>query len=139
MAQFAIGCTLGAAIIAAVGAPFLAPWPFRVRYLANAQTVDSLLGFGPVPRQDMRVVRLESVDIVAGHLELGLAEAGNARARSRATVSRRDCGAGELAKLDGWQAAHTPLLVVIDEDHSVHLFGPDASVTDLIVTKEPVR
>ena len=139
MVQFAIGCTLGAAIIAAIGAPFLAPWPFRVRYLANAQNVDPLLGLGPVPRLDMRVIRLESVEVAAGHLELGLVEEGGRRATSRATVSRPEFAAGEVAKLDGWMAAHTPLLVVIDEDHSVHLFGPDASVTDLTVTKVPVR
>ena len=137
MSHFLLGCALGAAIAASVGVPLFAPWPFRVRYLATAQTIDPLLGFGPTPRLATRAVTVVSVEAVDGHVQLELADLGSGRDTRRTTLSRRACTPAVVAELDGWATLREPLLMIIDEDRSVHLYGPKGAVTDLLaVAKE---
>jgi hypothetical protein len=136
MQHFLIGCTLGAAIAAAIAAPLFGPWPFRVRYLANAQTVDPLLGLGPTPRLDLRMVTVTSVALTDGRVAVEIAETGSRR-ETGLSLSRT-APVATVAKLEGWSTLHTPLLEIVDDDGAVHLFGPDGAVIDLIAVKEKV-
>ena len=129
MQHFLLGCVIGAALCAAVAVPLLLPWPARVRYLANASTIDPLLGFGPAPRLSMRVVVVEAVDVCESRLELVLAD-GMTERRSSFEVPR--CVPARLAMLDGWSALRTPLLLMADEEGRQHLYGPNGAVTDLV-------
>ena len=138
MEHFLIGCVLGAAIVAAIGVPLLAPWPFRVRYLANATTIDPLLGLGPTTRLEMRAVTPVAVDVFAGGVELVAEEVGTREPR-RVSLTRVHCAPAVVAELDGWAATRTPLLMIVDDDDAVHLYGPDGAVTNLSRAGAKVR
>ena len=138
MSNFVIGSTLGALVVLCIALPFVGPWSIRVRYLATAPLVDPWLGLGAAPRFQMRMVFLAGVVARDGRVELTVDE----RARGRDAqpeVFTRECSPAVVAQLDGWSAVHTPLLMVIEEDGRVHLYGPRSSVTDLIPAAAGVR
>jgi hypothetical protein len=118
-----------------VSAPFLAPWPVRVRFLAATPMVDPWTGIAPAERLHMRAVTLESVEAERGQVDLVVDGLG-AHCRLR---SRESCAPFVVAELDGWSASHMPLLMVIEEDRGVDLYGPHSSVTDFVLTGEKVR
>lgn len=130
MVHFLLGCAVGAAVAACIAAPLLLPWPVRVRYLVNAQTVDPLLGLGPIPRLNLRAVTVASVVVDNGRVDLTLEEVDVVRAT---VLSREGCLPSDVARLDGWSAVDTPLLMIVDEEADaagrVHVYGPDGSVT----------
>ena len=130
MQHFLLGCLIGAALCAAVAVPLLLPWPARVRYLVNANTIDPLLGFGPAPRVSMRVVVVDAVDACGGRLELVL---GDGMTERRSHFEVPGCVPARVAILDGWSALRTPLLLMADEEGRQHLYGPSGAVTDLVV------
>jgi hypothetical protein len=139
VSNFLLGCGLGALLVACISVPFLAPWPIRVRYLAATPLVDPWIGLTPEPRFQMRAVTLASVEADQGQVELTVDELG-ARHHARSIVLTREaCAPGVVAELDGWSASNTPLLMVIEEDGSVHLFGPRTAVTNLALAGEKVR
>lgn len=129
MQLFLLGCALGALIIFAIAVPLLAPWTIRVRFLATASMTDPWTGLGLTPRPDMRVVRLSTVASHDGAVEISIEDTDTQRA-TRATLVRAACAPGAVAKLDGWMALRTPLLMMVDQGH-VHLYGPDGVVTNL--------
>ena len=48
----------------------------------------------------------------------------------RAMVLSRDgCVPSVVARIDGWSALHTPLLLIVDQAGGVHLYGPDGAAT----------
>ena len=49
---------------------------------------------------------------------------------TRITLEHRGCTPAAVAKLDGWMALGTPLLMMTDQG-KVHLYGPDGAVTNL--------
>jgi hypothetical protein len=140
MTNFLIGCVLGVFLVVCVGIPFLAPWPMRVRYLVDAQYADPVLGFAPVPRLAIGVVTLTAVRADGGHVDLVVDETGAGVSGHGGRVLSRDaCAAAVVARLDGWSALHTALLLIIDEKHRVHLYGPDGSITDLEFVGEKIQ
>ena len=58
------------------------------------------------------------------------------------TAPRSTCAActpSVIAKLDGWSALHTPLLMIIDDAHNAHVYGPGGCVTNLALARENIR
>ena len=139
MANFLIGCALGALVAAFISAPFLAPWPVRVRYLAAAPTADPWMGLAPAPGMQMRAVTVAAVDCERGDVELTLEEIDTGRGPRRRMLMCGSCSASVVAGLDGWAVQRTPLLVVIDERRGVSLYGPDREVTDLVLAEGRVQ
>ena len=62
---------------------------------------------------------------------LVVAESGNGRCGTPDALTRESCPPFVVAKLDGWSATRTPLLMVVDDDRDTYLYGPDAVVTHL--------
>ncbi|HEY5172745.1 MAG TPA: hypothetical protein VIK54_13540 [Acidimicrobiia bacterium] len=139
MFHFFAGCALGATVVICIGVPFLAPWPIRLRYLLTAQVADPVLGLGPTSRLSMWEVTLTVVEANRGHLDLVVDETGNGRSARRIALIRDGCVPSEVAKLDGWLATRTPLLMIVDEDGDTHLNGPDGVVAHLDRVGEKIR
>ena len=139
MSAFFLGCVLGFLFVGCVMMPFVAPWRLRVRYLVAAQVADPVFGVGPPVDVSLREVRVVSVRTEAGHVELVVDEAGAAPVARRRVLARASCAPGELAQLDGWSAAGTPLLMVVDEHCDTHLYGPDGAVTYLTRAEERTK
>jgi hypothetical protein len=137
MPTFVIGCALGALVAASIGSPFLLPWSLRVRYLAVAPMTDPWTGLGLAPRLDLRPVRLSAVESEHGDVELVFEEIGTGH-QSRIALARSACAPSALAKLDGWMALRTTLLMVMDHGHA-HVYGPDGAVTNLTLASERIR
>jgi hypothetical protein len=137
MQHFWLGCALGALLAVTIAAPLLAPWRIRVRYLATAPMTDPWTGLGLAPRLDMRVVRLSALECREGDVEITVEELDTDRT-SHFTLARAGCAPAAVAKLDGWMALRTPLLMITDHGH-VCVSGPDGAVTNLSLTREKVR
>ena len=138
MGTFLIGCALGAFVAACIGAPFLLPWPLRVRYLVTAPMTDPWTGLGPGPRLDMRAVRLCAVESDHGEVELTFDEIDTGH-RPRITLASQECAPAALAKFDGWMVLRTTLLMIVDHGYA-HVYGPDGAVTTLsLVAGEKIR
>ena len=137
MQYFLWGCALGGFVVVAIAVPLVAPWRIRVRYLATAPTMDPWTGLGLTPRPDMRVVRLAALESRDGTVEISIEEVDTHRA-VRVTLVRTACAPAVLAKLDGWMALRTPLLMMADDGH-FHMYGPDGVVTNLSLVREKVR
>jgi hypothetical protein len=134
MWQLVIGCSAGALVAASISAPFLLPWSLRVWYLVDAPWTDPFLGLQPAPRLEMRAVKLSGVEIHHSDVEIALGEMGTVR-----TSVVRFAGAAAVpsvvAKIDGWIARRTPLLMMTDAGQ-VHIYGPDDAVTELTIAGE---
>jgi len=137
MSTFALGCALGALIAACIGAPFLLPWPMRVRYLVAAPMTDPWTGLGLAPRLDTRAVKLRAIERHNGDLEFALDDLDSGQ-NSRITITRSAYVPSVLAKLDRWSALGTTLLMIMEHDHT-HLYGPDGAVTYLSLAREKIR
>ncbi|MGO9873092.1 MAG: hypothetical protein ACLPVY_04760 [Acidimicrobiia bacterium] len=135
MPQFLFGCSVGALIAACASAPFLVPWPLRVRYLVTAPMTDPWFGLGPVPLLDMRAVLLCSVEREGRDVELVFAEIDTGH--NVGITLRSAYLPGAVAQLDGWMARRTPLLLI--NDGHAHVYGPDGAVTDLTFAREKIR
>ena len=131
-----LGCGLGALLAACISAPFLAPWSIRVRYLAAAPMVDPWFGLAPAPLLEMRVVTLTSVESDHGRVVLVVDGLGTGRARRSTRLNLGSCAPFIVARFDGWAALHTPLLVVIEEDRRVSLYGPHGAIAELVVAEQ---
>jgi len=139
MSNFLIGGALGALVAAFISAPFVAPWRFRVRYLASAPMADPWLGLAPAPGMQTRAVTLTSVRAARGVVELAVNELGTGRISRRTTLTCESCPPCVIAELDGWATLGTPLLLVTEEDHGVHLYGPHRDVADLVLAEGKMR
>jgi hypothetical protein len=137
MWTFVLGCAIGALIVACLGAPFVLPWPVRVRYLVTTPMSDPWTGLGPVPRLNMRAVRLCAVESRRGDVGLAFDEI-DAGENARITVEHSTCGPSALATLDGWMALRTTLLMITDHGHA-HVYGPDGAVTNLSLARQRTR
>jgi len=137
MLTFVIACVFGALVAACIAAPFVLPWPTRVRYLAAASMTDPWTGLGFAPRLDMRPVRLCAVESDYGDVELALDEIDTGH-RSRVIYARAASVPSVLARLDGWMALRATLLMIVDHGHA-HLYGPDGAVTNLSLAGEKIR
>ncbi|MDQ1460482.1 MAG: hypothetical protein QOI08_1966 [Actinomycetota bacterium] len=138
MADFLIGSVVGIFFVGCVAAPFLAPWRVRVRYLVNAQVGDPVLGLAAMPSVVLREVTVVSVESGQGHVEIVVDESGGSDRFRRRRLMRSAAPPAVVAKLDGWSATHTPLLLVVDEARCTHLYGPDGVVTDLDRVEETI-
>jgi len=139
VSELLLGCGLGALLAACIGAPFLAPWSIRVRYLAYTPMVDPWIGLAPVPALEMRVVTLASVEANRGQVVLAVDELSTGRTRHRTKLSREVCAPCIVAELDGWAVLRTPLLMVMEEDCRVHLYGPRSEIADLVLAEAKMR
>ena len=102
MLHFLIGYALGAVAAACITVPLFAPWPIRVRYLVTSSMTDPLTGFGPVPRLEMREVRLYTVESDQGHVDVAADDD-----TTRITLTRAACMPSLLpSSTDGWRLAH---------------------------------
>ena len=131
MADFLIGCLIGAAAAACIAMPCLLPWHLRVRYLVSVPAVDPRLGVGPLPQHEMREVRVATIGISAGRLELEVEEAGPGEHGRRMLLRRDECAPAVVAQLDGWSTLRMPLLLIVDDLRRAHVYGPDGAVTGL--------
>jgi hypothetical protein len=138
MTDFLIGAVVGVFFVGCVAAPFVAPWRVRVRYLVNAQVADPVLGLTAIPPVLLREVTVVSVEAEPERVEIVVDESGASPRFRRQRLMRDACPPAVVAKLDGWSATHTPLLLVVDEDRRTHLYGPDGFVTDLDRVKESI-
>ena len=135
MATFFFGCAIGAAAAACIVAPFFLPWHLRVRYLATSPAIDPRLGFGP-PAPALQEVRIAAVAADHGHLEVAVDEVGATR---RSLLASEASQPAVIAQLEGWSVLRTPLLMVIDEEHRAHVYGPDGAVTNLALVANASR
>jgi len=131
MNYFLLGCALGFVFVGCIAAPFVAPWPMRVRFLVAAQVADPVFGMSPPRDVTLREVHVTQVDAERGHLDLVVEESGAAPACRRRVFTRDSCAPADVAQLDGWSATHEPLLLVVDEHGDTHLFGPRGAITYL--------
>ena len=129
MHLFLLGCAIGALIAAVVAVPLVAPWPVRLRYLLTTPATDPFHWLAPVPRLEMRAVRLTEFDCHDGDVDL-IADEVDTDRTTRITLEHRGCTPAAVAKLDGWMTLGTPLLMMTDQG-KVHLYGPDGAVTNL--------
>jgi len=139
MTNFLFGCVIGIAAAVCIAAPFFLPWHLRMRYLVSVPAIDPRLGVGPMPRHEMREVRLARVQTAGTHVDLLVEEPG---AGSASRCSHLVCDVGTpavTAQLDGWAAVDTPLLLIVDDDHRAHVYGPDGAVTNLAITVDNAR
>ncbi len=130
MERFALGFLLGAAVALAVSAPWVAPWPIRLRLLLAGQTPDPFLGLSPLTSLDMSEVEIVDVLVRGDSLEVAVAApfrgSGPVRTRLLVTALRAP---GRIAQLEGWCAVRIPLLLIIEEGGGAQLCGPDATLT----------
>ena len=139
MNHFLLGCALGFLFVGCIAAPFVAPWPVRLRYLVAAQVADPVFGLGPPRDVTLQEVHVTHVDADRGHVDLVVEEAGVALASRRRVFSRESCAPADVAKLDGWSTTHEPLLMIVDERGDIHLFGPTGAVTYLNRVEERAK
>jgi len=121
--------TLVGVLALAVG-PLLLPWPWRVRWILAAEAVNPLIAVTNASHE----VLVEQVLVVG---------VGRDRATLKIVVERADAGAGrvelvgppcsvgELAALEGWCCARTPLVLVGEADGASTLQGPHRAITGL--------
>jgi hypothetical protein len=126
-----IGALIGGAIVLAAG-PLLLPWPWKVRWMVTAETVNPLIAVSNAHHH----VQLEEVALVSfttgpAALELVVEPDGADAGRARTTLVGSAPSPGELAALDGWYAGRTPLLLVEDSDGLATLQGPHRVITGL--------
>jgi hypothetical protein len=103
----------------------------------TAPTTDPWLGLGLTPQLEMRAVQLAAFESHDGDVELVAEEVDTDRA-TRITLVRAGCTPAAVAKLDGWMALRTPLLMMTEHGF-VHMYGPDGAVTNLSLAGEKVR
>ena len=139
MSEFLLGCALGFFFVGCIAAPFVAPWPVRVRFLVAAQVADPVFGVGPPRDVILQEVHVMNVDAAQGHVDLVVEAAGVAPARRRRAFARDSCAPADIAKLDGWSTTHESLLMVVDERGGGHLFGPNGAVNYLNRVGENVK
>ena len=138
MELFVVGLIVGSAVVFAFGAPLLASWPTRLRYLLASQTPDPVLGLMPWPRLEMSEVTVVHVTAGRDAVEVTLAEAmSRSRTRHRSLVTTSSTP-GTVAQLEGWCAARVPLLLIVDENGAAQLCGPHASVAGFRALSERV-
>ena len=77
------------------------------------------------------MVRLSEVECHAGALQIFVRGLADERAAD-VTLTASACVPGTLAKLDGWLALRTPLLMVIDQGDA-DVYGPDGELKALRV------
>jgi hypothetical protein len=129
MERFLLGVVAGAILALAVGAPLLASWPTRLRWLLAAPAMDPLLGLTSWSGLLMREVTVVEVGTHGDAVEVTLAEGcGRSPARLRSLVAD-SITPGVVAQLDGWSAIHLPLLLIIDAAGEAQLCGPEATTT----------
>ena len=58
MEPFVVGVILGSVAVFTFGAPLIASWPTRLRYLLASQTPDPFPGLLPSPRLEMSEVTI---------------------------------------------------------------------------------
>ena len=139
MDNFLFGCMIGIAAALCIAAPFLLPWHTRVRYLVSVPAIDPRLGTGPLPRHELREVRVAAVETCRGQLELAVEEVGAGHNHRRTALVRDACEPAVIARLDGWAVLDTPLLLIVDDERRAHVYGPDGAVTNLALVTDVSR
>lgn len=121
--------TLVGVLALAVG-PLLLPWPWRVRWILAAEAVNPLIA---VTNASHDVLVEQVLVLTVGH----------DREAVKIVVERDDggaghvalvgppCSVGELAALEGWCCARTPLVLVGEADGASTLQGPHRAITGL--------
>jgi len=118
-----------AAVIGSAIAPFVLPWPQRVRWLLASTAMPDPTGMNARP-PTMREVTVGRVHRSGEHIAVELIEA----KRDTPTWYSIQADAATLesaADLDHWSAAQTPLLLIAGTDRDVSLHGPANAVTGL--------
>jgi hypothetical protein len=127
MERFLLGAVAGAILALAVGAPLLASWPTRLRWLLAAPAMDPFLGLTSWSGLLMREVTVVQVSAHDDRVDVTLAEgAGRPPARLRSLVAGSP-EPGLVAQLEGWCTIHLPLLLIVDEAGEAQLCGPEAT------------
>jgi hypothetical protein len=134
---FLLGVIVGAVGFVVVAAPFVAPWPTRLRCLLAAQAPDPFLGLAPWSRIAMREVTVSRVSVEADAVEVVLADAATGSCGRRLVT--RTHAPGLAALLKAWCASGLPLLLIIDETGAAQLAGPERSATGFVEVNAPVE
>jgi len=128
---FLSGVAVGAVVFVLCALPFVAPWRMRLRWLLAAQTPDPFTGFAYAPRLVMREVTIEDVCVNDDVIDVCVADAQS----GRRVVLRRDTR-DEIVQLKRWCALELPLLLVLCDDDTAQLGGPDATVSGLHAVRQ---
>jgi hypothetical protein len=119
------GVLIGAATAALVVLPLVASWPMRLRWLIASQAAHPLFSLPMSTGYVLSEVRLVDVRPRLDAVDVTVAEPPEPRrSRRLRTVTHP----GTIAKLEGWHAIRTPLLLLVDDTGTAQLCGPDASV-----------
>ena len=128
MERFVLGLLVGAIVAFALCAPWLAPWPIRLRLLLAGQAPDPFLGLSPLLPLDLSEVQVVDVAVHGDCIAATVATRVRGSARLRALVVASQAP-GLIAQLEGWSAVRVPLLLIIEEDGRAELCGPEATLT----------
>jgi hypothetical protein len=122
------GFIIGVATLAV--APLFLPWPWEVRWIMAAKELNPLVALNNAHRQ----VQLEEVVLVTYTSEpaaLVLVVEPETTTRGREELVGGPCSVGDLAALDGWHSARSPLLLVKEAGGVATLRGPHRAITGL--------
>ena len=116
----------------AVLAPFVLPWPMRVRWLVISQAMGhEAPGFMTCAPLDLREVVLVGVEIYDRGLELRVLEVGRP-ARETVTFTTATSPTAELVLMfQEWRALETPVLLYVDDGGTASVSGPVATISNL--------
>jgi hypothetical protein len=111
-------------------APLLLPWPWEVRWIVAAEAVNPLVALGNARRHiQLEEVVLVSFDSDAAALVV-VVRPERTETPDPTELIGPPCSTADLAALDRWSSARTPLLLV-DADGVSTLKGPHRSITGL--------
>ena len=127
MGALLAGVAVGFAVSAIAMSPLVMPWRSRVRWLVALQVPDPMLGFAAPPPWNVQAMQLVDVCGDDAHTLLIADETACDRVAGRYLLVAGACPPGLRAKLEGWVAVRTPVLLLRD-NAGLHLVGPDGGL-----------
>ncbi len=107
------------------------PWRMRLGFLLATDATDPVGSVTCWSGITMRAVTLVDVRPAGGSIQLSVADGGSRERLRRWTFSCATPATGVLARLEGWAAVATPLLLTVHANGIVQLAGPDCQVLGL--------
>ena len=121
-----------AALLAIATVPLLLPWPQQIRWLLASTAIPDPFAMSVVP--DPLTLREVTVGYVHGSAErvaVALTEISPVATPSWYVIPASAATLEQVARLQRWSVAHSPLLLITDPDGGASLHGPSHAVVGL--------